>query len=64
MRTKNEIDHVRNERNVLAMADNPFVVKMYYSFQSKVPRFFDQSKSIQFNNPVDVRKICIWLWNI
>ena len=36
MRTKNQKDHVRNERNVLAFADNPFVVKMYYSFQSEV----------------------------
>lgn len=36
MRTKNQRDHVRSERNALALADNPFVVKMYYSFQSKV----------------------------
>jgi len=35
MRTKNEREHVRNERNVLALADNPFVVKMYYSFQTE-----------------------------
>jgi serine/threonine protein kinase len=36
MKSKNQLEHVRNERNVLAMADNPFVVKMYYSFQSDV----------------------------
>lgn len=38
MRTKNQRDHVRSERNALALADNPFVVKMYYSFQSKVSK--------------------------
>eukprot|EP01087_Luapelamoeba_hula_P021384 TRINITY_DN7461_c0_g1_i1.p2 TRINITY_DN7461_c0_g1~~TRINITY_DN7461_c0_g1_i1.p2 ORF type:complete len:400 (-),score=68.34 TRINITY_DN7461_c0_g1_i1:19-1218(-) len=31
---KNEMDHISNERNILAFADNPFVVKLYYSFQS------------------------------
>eukprot|EP01133_Synstelium_polycarpum_P008970 gene8970-10521_t len=32
---KNQVDHVKIERNILAHTSNPFVVKMYYSFQSK-----------------------------
>eukprot|EP01113_Clastostelium_recurvatum_P026688 TRINITY_DN3203_c0_g1_i1.p1 TRINITY_DN3203_c0_g1~~TRINITY_DN3203_c0_g1_i1.p1 ORF type:complete len:1543 (+),score=208.48 TRINITY_DN3203_c0_g1_i1:151-4779(+) len=32
---KNQADHVRIERNILAYTSNPFVVKMYYSFQSR-----------------------------
>mmetsp|Transcript_23439 Transcript_23439/g.58647 ORF Transcript_23439/g.58647 Transcript_23439/m.58647 type:complete len:1390 (+) Transcript_23439:321-4490(+) len=31
---KNQEKYVQNERNILAMAHNPFVVKLYYSFQS------------------------------
>ena len=27
-------DFIANERNILAFTDNPFVVKLYYSFQS------------------------------
>lgn len=34
MVNKNQVDHVRIERNILANTSNPFVVKMYYSFQS------------------------------
>ena len=29
-----------NERNILALANNPFVVKMFYSFQVHFPFFF------------------------
>lgn len=36
MVNKNQVDHVRIERNILANTSNPFVVKMYYSFQSAV----------------------------
>ncbi|KAN0035417.1 hypothetical protein ACTA71_004686 [Dictyostelium dimigraforme] len=32
---KNQLDHVKVERNILAYTSNPFVVKMYYSFQTK-----------------------------
>ncbi len=28
-----QIDHVRAERDVLAEVHNPYVVKLYYSFQ-------------------------------
>lgn len=28
-----QIAHVRAERDILAIADNPWVVRMYYSFQ-------------------------------
>lgn len=31
---KNQMDFIANERNILAFTDNPFVVKLYYSFQS------------------------------
>jgi hypothetical protein len=27
------VEHVKAERNVLAEAHNPFIVKLYYSFQ-------------------------------
>ncbi|KAL0051057.1 hypothetical protein WJX82_001206 [Trebouxia sp. C0006] len=32
---KNMVESVRNERNILAMANNPFVVRFYYSFTSR-----------------------------
>lgn len=32
---KNMVESVNNERNILAMANNPFVVRFYYSFTSK-----------------------------
>lgn len=34
LNNKNQMDHISNERNILAITDNPFVVKLYYSFQS------------------------------
>eukprot|EP00798_Chlamydomonas_sp_ICE-L_P030770 gene30770-35809_t len=33
---KNMVESVTNERNILAMANNPFVVRFYYSFTSRV----------------------------
>ncbi len=32
---KNMVESVTNERNILAMAQNPFVVRFYYSFTSR-----------------------------
>ncbi|KAK9828880.1 hypothetical protein WJX72_002570 [[Myrmecia] bisecta] len=32
---KNMVQSVKNERNILALANNPFVVRFYYSFTSK-----------------------------
>lgn len=32
---KNLVENVRNERNILATSDNPFVVRFFYSFQSR-----------------------------
>ncbi|GAB4819084.1 hypothetical protein N2152v2_006130 [Parachlorella kessleri] len=32
---KNLVQSVKNERNILAMANNPFVVRFYYSFTSR-----------------------------
>lgn len=32
---KNMVQSARNERNILAMADNPFVVRFFYSFTSR-----------------------------
>jgi serine/threonine protein kinase len=34
---KNFIDQIKAERNIMAEVDNPWVVKLYYSFQT--PRF-------------------------
>lgn len=33
MLKKNQVQHIRAERDVLALADNPWVVKLHYSFQ-------------------------------
>lgn len=30
---KNQVEHIHAEKNVLALADNPWIVKLYYSFQ-------------------------------
>lgn len=35
---KNMVDHVIAERNILAQTENPFLVKLYYAFQSDVFR--------------------------
>jgi serine/threonine protein kinase len=32
---KNQVSNVRNERMILTQLDSPFVVKLFYSFQSK-----------------------------
>lgn len=32
---KNQVRHVKAERNILAAVHNPFVIKMYYALQSK-----------------------------
>lgn len=32
---KNMVESVKNERNILATTNNPFVVRFYYSFQSQ-----------------------------
>lgn len=33
---KNMVQHVMAERDIMASVQNPFVVKLYYSFQSQV----------------------------
>jgi serine/threonine protein kinase len=33
---KNMVEHVRVERDIMANTHNPFVVKLYYAFQSEV----------------------------
>ena len=35
MRKKNQIAHIKAERDVLALADNDWVVKLAYSFQDR-----------------------------
>jgi len=35
MLKKNQVTHIRAERDVLALADNPWVVKLHYSFQDE-----------------------------
>ncbi len=35
MVAKNQVTNVRSERMILSLLDSPFVVKLYYSFQSK-----------------------------
>ena len=38
MLRKNQVDHVKREQHILAKTRNPFVVKLYYSFQSQKAR--------------------------
>ena len=33
MLARGQVDHVKAERNALAGIDNPYVVKLFYSFQ-------------------------------
>jgi serine/threonine protein kinase len=33
--TINQLEHIRAERNILAATDCPFVVRLFYSFQSE-----------------------------
>lgn len=35
LRRKNMVDNVKNERNILAITNNPFVVSFYYSFTNE-----------------------------
>jgi len=35
MLKKNQVAHIRSERDVLALADNPWVVKLHFSFQDE-----------------------------
>ena len=41
MLEKEQVAHVRAERDVLVEADHQWVVKMYYSFQVRFSFFFD-----------------------
>jgi serine/threonine protein kinase len=34
---KNMMQHVMAERSIMAKSSNPFIVKLSYAFQSKVP---------------------------
>lgn len=36
---RNQVAHVKAERDILAEADNEWVVKLYYSFQVRFPCF-------------------------
>ena len=35
MRRKNQVHRIRAERDILATAEHPYVVKLYYSFASR-----------------------------
>ena len=37
---RNQVAHVKAERDILAEADNEWVVRLYYSFQVISPRYF------------------------
>lgn len=41
---KNMVESVRNERNILAMANNPFVVRLPLAIQSLLPKNCVKSK--------------------
>jgi len=40
IRQKEEEEHTRNERQVLAMNDHPFLIKLYHAFQSNTKLYF------------------------
>jgi serine/threonine protein kinase len=35
VKNKNQVAHIKAERNILAQTQNPFIVKLYYSFKTK-----------------------------
>lgn len=41
LRRKNQVDHIKSERDILASTQHPFLVRFYYSFQTKVSILFD-----------------------
>lgn len=48
MRRRGQVEHVKAERNVLAEVHNPYVVKLFYSFQvSHLYGSFVENKSSQ-----------------
>ncbi len=59
---KNLKDAVMAERDALAKAQNPFVVKLFYAFQSKV-RHLNSMKLLFFLTTSSIRNIYIWSWN-
>ncbi len=42
---RGQIDHVKAERDVLAGIHNPFIVRLYYSFQVYLSRSGSRSRS-------------------
>ena len=46
MVAKEQLAHVRAERDILVEADHTWVVKMYYSFQVKFGGFFSQNYTV------------------
>ena len=36
MMNRSQLDHVKAEQNILTLVNNPFVVKLFYSFESEV----------------------------
>lgn len=46
---KNQLNHVMTERNALAASSNPFVVKLFYAFQSKVRDSLHRSLSLSLS---------------
>lgn len=47
--------HVKAERDILAEADNEWVVKLYYSFQ--VPKLVLPFKNLQHFNPIFIQYV-------
>jgi len=37
---KKQVEHVMRERNIMAMTNNPFLVKLFYTFQSRANLYF------------------------
>ena len=67
-----QVDHVKAERNVLAEVHNPYVVKLFYSFQVRSGPEIALEALPQADtgfNSFDWRKCrmmnsCIWSWSI
>ncbi len=59
---KNQVGHVRAERDILTESENPWIVMLYYTFQVKLIFYFFIFYLNRFFSRTS--EICIWSWSI
>lgn len=57
---RNQVEQVFAERDILSFTDNPFVVSLYCSFETKVWFFFPRLNSEREFHDCILRNICVW----